>query len=82
MKLTPRSDDIWQWAMLVLKRTAVKRVMNSHHDLVSVGTAHNDHVDSLYEANRVQTEGLRVKDLQLRRVMEHYPEMLDILRDG
>lgn len=82
MELTPRCDDIWQWVMLVLKRTAVKRVMNSHHDFIPVGTAQSDQVDSLFEANKAQAGELRQKDLQLQRVIGYYPDILRILHEA
>jgi glycosyltransferase involved in cell wall biosynthesis len=73
MRLCPHGDDIWFWAMAVLKGTKIKIVDGCNFQLTEIKEAQEC---ALWYEN---VNGGR-NDEQLRNVFEHYPEILEKIR--
>ena len=72
-ELSPRADDIWFWAMTVLKGTKIFIPPAAHRNLIYVDLDTELGTETLWAVNRTQN------DVQLRRVLERYPAVLDKL---
>lgn len=70
-ELAPNADDIWFWAMAVLNGTKV-RIPAAAPKKIYVDLDITDNV-TLYSINKTQN------DVQLRKVIERYPALLDKL---
>ena len=73
MELTPLSDDIWFWAMTVLKNTKVAVPPDAQPNLIYVDLDTQLLGETLWHANKTQS------DIYLRQVTEHYPALLEKL---
>lgn len=73
MKLSPKADDVWLWAMAVLNMTKIGVVKNN---LMSNGNAMtiSPHNTSLWLDNLVSGN-----DRQIKAIVESYPQILSIL---
>ncbi|MBO5038440.1 MAG: glycosyltransferase [Alphaproteobacteria bacterium] len=72
MKLCPRADDIWFWAMAVLNNTKIQNIKNNIPDLKYVpGTQEAE--TCLWKTNTGQ---LAQNDIQMQNVLTAYPEIL------
>ena len=78
-KLSPRADDVWIWAMAVLNRTKVRVVPNNNPSLVYINLARE--LNLLDEKTLYSSNVSGGNDSQIRNVINHYPEILEILRD-
>ncbi len=84
MKLAPRADDIWFWAMAVLAGTFTRVVENRIAATQATPMSEEAAEDRLWEYNRQGGN-----DTQLRAVLQHYPDIavkllaeLKVLRRG
>lgn len=68
MQLSPRADDIWFWAMALLKGTKINVVENNVNKIQS-SFIDFDEVGHLFSENE------KNNDLQLNAVFESYPEL-------
>ncbi|MCI2235399.1 glycosyltransferase family 2 protein [Helicobacter sp. CaF467b] len=68
MQLSPRADDIWFWAMALLKGTKINVVENNVNKIQS-SFMDFDEVGHLFSKNE------KNNDLQLNAVFESYPEL-------
>lgn len=69
MELSPIADDIWFWAMAVLKGTKINVVKNNYSGLTYIdGTQEN----CLWKINVVKNQN----DIQLQNILKQYPEIL------
>ena len=78
-KLCPNADDVWIWAMAILNRTKIKGVKNSLVQLTYVNLARELNIlneKTLYSSN---FEG--GNDLQLKNILDYYPDILKILME-
>lgn len=72
-QLAPNADDLWFWAMAILKGTPIVRVKNAMMPAVN------------YRANTTQAlckqnlEG-GANDFQLKKLAIHYPELIQVVR--
>lgn len=79
MKLSPRADDIWFWAMCILNATKIKVIKNGIKNPMAVNWAREIGLrgeTTLFSGNS-SVEG---NDVYLRNVLSQYPALLDILR--
>lgn len=78
-KLCPNADDVWIWAMAVLNGTKIKGVKNNMAELTYVNLARELNIlneKTLYSSN---FEG--GNDLQLKNILEYYPDIMKILME-
>ena len=77
MQLAPKADDVWFWAMALLNNTKIYIVPNAIREFAHVNP----------ERERGLTDELTLfsfnkkggNDIQIQKVIEHYPEILDKL---
>lgn len=74
MKLSPRADDLWLWAMAILNGSKIAVVKNN---LMANGNAMtiSPNNTSLWLNNLIEGN-----DEQLKAIINHYPKILDILQ--
>lgn len=78
LKLSPHADDIWFWAMMVLNKTKIKVVKNPIYYIRSVNFAKELKTNEvLWELNSIGGN-----DIQLKNILDFYPEMLNIVSKG
>lgn len=78
-KLCPNADDVWIWAMAILNRTKIKGVKNNMVQLTYVNLARELNIlneKTLYSSN---FEG--GNDLQLKNIIDYYPDIMKILME-
>jgi len=78
-KLCPNADDVWIWAMAILNRTKIKCVKNNMVQLTYVNLARELNIlneKTLYSSN---FEG--GNDLQLKNIIDYYPDIMKILME-
>jgi hypothetical protein len=74
MKLSPYGDDLWFWAMAVIKGTKVKVIEKNILNFISI-----DGSQDVGLWNQINKAGHN--DVQLNNLLCHYPE-LDAIIDG
>ena len=74
MELAPLADDIWFWSMAVLNGTKIKIPSAAQRSLTYVDIKMQQSGETLYSQNITQN------DVQLKKVVEHYPALLEKLR--
>lgn len=67
------ADDIWFWAMAVLNGTKIKLPAKAQPKLIYVD------IDTQVNGETLWAENKTKNDVQLRQVIEHYPELLEKL---
>lgn len=80
MRLAPDGDDIWFWAMAVLNKTKIYVTKNHVKDLVYINPARERGLTgelTLFSRNKKGGN-----DKQLKNVLDYYPEIMDILKNG
>ncbi len=78
MKLAPKADDIWFWAMAILNKTKIYIAKDYIKELIYINP----------ERERGLTDGLTLfsfnkqggNDVQLKNVINHYPQITKILQ--
>ena len=78
-KLCPNADDVWIWAMALLNRTKIKGVKNSLVQLTYVNLARELNIlneKTLYSSN---FDG--GNDLQIKNIIDYYPDIMKILME-
>lgn len=78
-KLCPNADDVWIWAMALLNRTKIKGVKNNMVDLTYVNLARELNIineKTLYSSN---FDG--GNDLQIKNIIDYYPDIMKILME-
>ena len=78
-KLCPNADDVWIWAMAVLNGTKIKGVDNNMKELTYVNLARELNIlneKTLYSSN---FDG--GNDLQIKNVLNYYPNIMKILME-
>lgn len=73
LDLSPSADDIWFWSMIVLNGTKIKIPAAAQSYLIYVDIDTQLNGETLWAKNRTQN------DIQLRRIMEKYPALLEKL---
>lgn len=74
-ELSPNADDIWFWAMAVLNGTKIRIPAAAQSSLIYVDVAVQQSGETLWQENVVKGKN----DIQLRKVLEHYPALLERL---
>ena len=77
LELCKYGDDIWFWAMAVLKHTKFKVVDDCFYDLIYVNPARE--VNLLNEETLWLNNRKGSNDRQIKAVVKYYPEILDII---
>jgi hypothetical protein len=72
--LTPTNDDIWYWAMAVMKGTGIRVVEGCMTDMIYANFEQEGLAGSLYFENALKN------DSQLLAVLGKYPEVLEKVR--
>jgi len=79
LKLSPKADDIWFWAMVVLNDKKIKVVNEPITELTYVNPERElgmlDNEKTLYHTNKNEN------DIQMQNVINHYPQLMHILTD-
>ena len=78
-KLCPNADDVWIWAMAILNRTKIKGVNNNMRELTYVNLARELNIlneKTLYSSN---FDG--GNDLQIKNIIDYYPDIMKILTE-
>lgn len=78
-KLCPNADDVWIWAMAILNGTKIKGVKYNMTQLTYVNLARELNIlneKTLYSSN---FEG--GNDLQIKNILEYYPDIMRILME-
>ena len=78
-KLCPNADDIWIWAMAVLNRTKIKGVKDNMTKLTYVNLARE--LDIINEKTLYSSNVGGGNDLQLKNILDYYPDIMKILRE-
>lgn len=83
MSLCPTADDIWFWAMAVLNDYKINLITDnfSNQQLLRINSERDSGYSeekTLYEINVLNGHN----DTQMKSLMEHYPQILKILRDA
>lgn len=79
-QLAPYADDIWFWAMEVLNNTKVKTFLNRQRKLILVNPERemrNNNEITLAKINIAQDGNNK----QMKQVLEHYPQIIDKLKN-
>ncbi len=78
-ELAPKADDVWFWAMAVLNKTKILVVKDWIRELTYVNPGRErgltDEV-TLFSFNKKGGN-----DLQIEKVLNHYPQIIDILKE-
>ena len=78
MQLCPLADDIWFWAMAVINGTRIK-VLQNPDQLVYISPERE-----LNQAEKMTLSSYNVanagNDKQIRQVINHYPQISDLLK--
>ncbi len=70
-QLSPDNDDLWFWAMLVLKGTKINVVENNISEPVDLG------IDDSWE--KILSTNKGANDPLIKNVLQHYPEIMEKL---
>ncbi len=73
MKLAPAADDIWFWTMAVLNNTKTKVVPEPINDILYTSP---ERELNLYNQTTLLSENKFRNDLQLKNVLDYYPEII------
>ena len=77
-ELAPKADDVWFWAMALLNNTKIY-VTNHHIKALTYVNPERERglTDqiTLFSTNR--TGG---NDIQIQKVLKHYPQLIDIIK--
>ncbi|MFQ8625283.1 MAG: hypothetical protein ACLSA2_01780 [Candidatus Gastranaerophilaceae bacterium] len=79
MKLAPKADDIWFWAMAVLNNTPICIAEDRVRVLTYVNPDRERGLTNqltLFASNKKGGN-----DIQLANIINHYPQILDIIKD-
>ena len=75
-KLAPNADDMWFWAMAVLKNTKIKIVNEPQNTFIYVNPAREAQLNgdsTLYSTNRYEN------DIQFKNILNYYPQIMEKL---
>ena len=72
-------DDIWFWAMAILKHTKFKVVDDCFYDLIYVNPARE--VNLIHEQTLWLNNRKGSNDSQLKSMLKFYPEILEIINE-
>ena len=78
-KLAPKADDVWFWSMAVLNLTKVKVVKDRIKELTYVNPERERGLTN--EKTLFSTNRQGGNDLQLEKVLKHYPQILEIITE-
>jgi hypothetical protein len=77
MELCPKADDVWFWAMAVMNHTKTiccdKKLRKIYYPNIKSTQEY-----ALNNDNNAETS---LNDIQIKKVIEHYPEIMNILRE-
>lgn len=79
-KLCPTNDDIWFWAMAVLNKTKITSNLKPHDRLKYVNISREIGIDNnrtLWNLNKFGQN-----DIQFKKVLEYFPEILKIIYES
>lgn len=79
MELAPKADDVWFWAMAVLNHTKILVVKDWIRELTYINPERERGLTNeitLFSSNKKGGN-----DLQIENVINHYPQILDILKE-
>lgn len=75
--LTPNADDIWLWSMLVLNNKKIKSIENPMNKLTYINLQRER---GLLNEKTLSSTNILENDIQLKNVMNEYPQILEILQ--
>lgn len=81
LKLAPKADDLWLWAMLILNNHFYVSFKESFTDVISINPLRDYGISEgkrLYNENCIQGKN----DIQLKNIICHYPNLIEILKKG
>lgn len=76
-ELAPKADDIWFWAMALLNKTKIKIVNNNIKELTYINPERERGLTG--ETTLFSTNKKGGNDLQMEKVLYHYPEIAEII---
>ena len=79
MEILPKADDIWFWAMAVLNGTKIFVPKNNIVKLTHVNPARERGLTD--ETTLFATNKLGGNDIQLQKLIEYYPQIINILKN-
>ena len=79
LKLSPKADDIWFWAMAVLNGTKICVAKNCIKHLTYVNPERERGLTNESTLFSINKKG--GNDVQLQKVLNHYPQILDIIKE-
>ena len=79
LKLTPSGDDIWFWAMMVLNKTKIYAIENPMYILCYVNIIRE--LNLLDEITLWEINSSGQNDLQIKNVLNRFPEILKIIEE-
>ena len=79
MEFAPKADDVWFWAMALLNGTKTSVAQNCTKQLTYINPERERGLTN--ELTLFQTNKKGGNDLQLEKVINHYPQILDILKE-
>ena len=78
MKLSPRNDDLWYWAMAVLHGVKIAVARGNITELIYVNPERELGMNAEEALSHTNTKG--ANDRQLGNILEHYPGLLGLLQ--
>lgn len=78
-KLCPNADDVWIWAMAILNGTKIKSVKDNMVQLTYVNLARE--LNIINEKTLYSTNFDGGNDLQLKNILDYYPDIMKILME-
>lgn len=79
MELAPKADDVWFWAMAVLNKTRILVVKDWIRELTYVNPERERGLTNEITLFSFNKKG--GNDLQIEKVLNHYPQILNILKE-
>ena len=80
LNLCPAGDDIWFWAMAILKKSKITVIEKPYWDLIYVNLAREWGIlneITLWDSNKGGQN-----DIQMKNVIDKFPAILDIIKEG
>ena len=78
-ELAPKADDVWFWAMAVLNKTKILVVKDWIRELTYVNPERERGLTNEITLFSFNKKG--GNDLQIEKVLNHYPQIIDILKE-
>lgn len=81
LKLAPKADDLWLWAMLTLNNNFCVSFNGSLTNLISINPLRDC---GIIEGRRLYNDNCihKKNDVQLKNIITYYPKLIDILKNA